>query len=213
MDHKNAISNAVIKRLPRYYRILLMLQRLGVSQISSKDLSERMAITPSLVRSDFACFGGEGLKGNGYSVDILRDKIGEILGLEIQYNMVIVGAGVLAHTLVLNKDFEKKGFKIIGIFDHNPNLVGKKIGKYEVMDLDYLSRLKKRQSVDIAIITVSSLEAMEVIYKVIGFGIKGIWNFSPVEVNVPKDVIIENTYLSDILMRLGCNLNKTTIPK
>ena len=206
LNNKNEISNAMIKRLPRYYRLLFTLQKRGVRRVSSKQLGEHMGITPSQIRRDFSYFGGEGLKGSGYRVDILKNKIAIFLGLEIPYNMIIIGTERLSWTLATNKSFEKKGFRIIGIFDINTDAIGRKIGKFEIMNLNNLPLFMKHQNVDIAIVTAPSTTASEIICKVVSFGIKGIWNFSPIEVNVPDDIVIENTCFNDILISLGYHL-------
>ena len=197
----------MIRRFPRYYRHLSSLQKRGVYSVSSKDLSEQMGITPSQIRKDFAHFGGDGLH-SGYEVGILKNKIANFLGLGKTYNMVIIGAGSLGRALMFNKSFEKEGFQVIGIFDTDADVIGEKIETFKVEHLDCLSQFVKHQNIDIAVIAVPNIEAIGIIHKVISFGIKGIWNFSPVEVRVPNDVAIENTCLGDSLMILGYHLKK-----
>lgn len=202
------VSNAVIKRLPKYYRYLAALQQMGISRVSSKDLSKRMGITPSQVRQDFFNFGGFGLQGYGYDVASLLQEIGCILGLDHTYNMVLIGAGNLGQALVKHSSFERRGFQITGIFDANPHLIGKHIKEIEIMHYDQLSEFVKVHPVDIAIITVPRIYARDVVQNVVDLGIKGIWNFASVELEVPDDVAIENIHLSESLMILGYEMKR-----
>ena len=204
MDGK--ISYAMIKRLPIYYRNLSNLRKSGIHQVSSKDLSTMMGINSSQVRTDFAYLGGEGLPGNGYQVDILLDKIRGFLGLNITTNMIVIGAGHLGHNLVKNKSLEKKGFKIIGVFDSNTNIIGKKIMHLEILELNALPKLIKKQQVDIAAITISGASANEVINTVIDCGVKAIWNFSEIELKSSDKLVIQNNFLDDSLLVLKYNL-------
>jgi len=206
MNCGKSVSNPIINRLPKYYRILCFLKKLGVRNICSKELGDEAGVSPSQIRSDFMCFGGEGLRGSGYNVNILINKISEFLGLNEVYNLAIIGAGNMGQALAKNRSLERKGFRVVGIFDTNDFIIGKKIGAIEIKSLDHLSEFVNQNHIDIAIITVSSTYAAEVINKVIEVGIKGIWNFSQVNVNVPADVVIENVYLSDSLMVLAHNL-------
>lgn len=202
------ISSAVIKRMPRYYRYLSLLQKMGISRVSSKDLAKRMGTTASQVRQDFFSFGGHGLQGYGYDVDFLYAEIHKILGLDIVHNMIIIGAGSLGHALAKYKDFDKKGFRIIGIFDIKTSLIGEEINEIQVRHLDSLPEFIKDNPIDIAVITVPENSAIEVANLLINLGVKALWNFSPVELITPEDVIVENIHMIDSLMVLGFNLKK-----
>ncbi len=206
MEYRNEISYAAIRRLPKYYRHLCNLRKAGIRQISSKELSFEIGVTSSQVRNDFAYFGGEGLPGIGYNVDLLKNKINEFLKSDNTLNMIIIGAGYLGHALAANKNLEKKGFKVIGIFDPYDQFTGREIKGIEIMKMDCLPLFIKRQHVDIAAITILSAHADEIIKDMISLGVKGIWNFSPVEVKNTDKVMIENSHLDDSLMVLGYNL-------
>ena len=119
------ISQAVIRRMPRYYRYLGELLDEGVERISSNDLSNRMKVTASQIRQDLNNFGGFGQQGYGYNVQYLYDEIGKILGLDRQHNIIVIGAGNLGQALANYTKFEKLGFKIVALFDVNPELKGK----------------------------------------------------------------------------------------
>jgi redox-sensing transcriptional repressor len=196
--------------MPRYYRYLSALLEMGISKISSKDLGNRMGITSSQVRQDFFCFGGNGLQGYGYDVKFLHEEIGLILGLDEIRQIVILGAGSLGHALTKHKEFSKKGFKIIGVFDVKSEIIGKHINEHTIQHLDSFPEFVKNNRVDIAVLAVPDSSARELAKLVVSLGIKAIWNFAPVELVTPDDVIVENIHLIDSLMILGYNLKVKT---
>lgn len=208
MDLKKKVSIAVVKRLPRYYRYLSDLLKMDITRISSKELSARMGITASQIRQDLNCFGGFGQQGYGYNVELLYKEIGNILGLNNDYQAIIIGAGHMGQALANYTNFEKRGYRLIGIFDISEDLVGKKIRDIEILHLDTLDEFVKDNKVDIAMLTVPYAHTPTVADKVARLGIKGLWNFSPMDLKLPYDVIIENVHLSDGLMVLGYRLNE-----
>lgn len=208
MELKKKISLAVIRRLPRYYRYLSDLLRLGITRISSKELSARMEITASQIRQDLNCFGGFGQQGYGYNVESLYNEIGNILGLNNKYQTIIIGAGHMGQALANYGNFEKRGFSLIGIFDINDNLIGKKIKDIEIMHLDSLENFVENNDVHIAILTVPHENTPAVADKLAQLGIRALWNFSPMDLKLTYDVIVENVHLSDSLMVLGYKLNE-----
>jgi redox-sensing transcriptional repressor len=203
------IPSTVIKRMPRYYRYLSTLMKMGISRVSSKDLGNRMGITPSQVRQDFFTFGGNGLQGYGYDVKFLHEEIRNILGLGVLQHMIIIGAGSLGHALAKHTSFEKRGFKIAGIFDVKSQLLGEKINDIEIMHLDSLPEFIEKNHIDIAAITVPEGFANEVAELATKLGIKALWNFAPVELKVPDDVVVEDIHLIDSLMILGYNAKES----
>lgn len=205
MDKK--ISLAVIKRLPRYYRYLGDLLENGIMRISSKDLSKRMNVTASQIRQDLNNFGCFGQQGYGYNVELLYEEIKKILGLDKSYNLVIIGGGNIGQALVNYNNFQKRGFNFIGIFDINPRLVGMTIRGIEIYDIDKLEDFLKTHEVDIVVLTLPKNNAVKVSQIIIDCGIKGIWNFSHVDLKTPEDVVVENVHLTDSLMTLSYKLN------
>lgn len=203
------ISQAVIARLPRYFRYLGELKDEGVERISSKDLSRIMHVTASQIRQDFNNFGGFGQQGYGYNVEYLYSEIGNILGLNQTHQLIVVGAGNLGQALANYVNFERRGFLIKGIFDKNPDLIGKKIRSIEVMSMDKMEQFVKENAVDIAVLTIPKESAVYVAEQLVSYGIKAIWNFAHVDLNVPKGIQVENVHLSDSLMKLSYNLNQT----
>lgn len=208
MDKKKNISMAVIRRLPKYHRYLYELLKNDVDRISSKELSEKIGFTASQIRQDLNCFGDFGQQGYGYNVNELHHQISNILGLNYPYNIIIIGAGNIGQALANYTRFAKLGFNVKAIFDINPKLIGLKIRDIEILDIDYLCKYLQNDSVDIGIICVPSGNAQKVADILVKNEIKGIWNFAPVDLSVPEDVIVENVHLSDSLLTLTCLISK-----
>ena len=201
------ISKAVIKRLPRYYRYLGEILDSGMERISSGELSSHMKVTASQIRQDLNHFGGFGQQGYGYNVKYLHDEIGKILGIDQSHNMVVIGGGNMGQALSKYASFEKNGFKIKGIFDVNPDLIGKKIGNIQIYPTSDLREFVKREKIEIAVLTLPKSAASEMADILVSCGIKAIWNFAHTDLNVPKDVVVENVHLFDSLLRLSYNLS------
>ncbi|MCI7739140.1 MAG: redox-sensing transcriptional repressor Rex [Lachnospiraceae bacterium] len=207
MDDKG-ISKAVIKRLPRYYRYLGDLMNNGVERISSSDLSKKMRVTASQIRQDLNNFGGFGQQGYGYNVRYLHTEISKILGLEEEHPMIIVGAGNLGQALANYVEFDKMGFRLVGIFDINPVLEGIGVRGIEIKMISDLPFFLKENNVEIATLTLPKNKAAEMAELLVNNGVKAIWNFAHLDLNVPEDVIVENVHLSESLMTLSYNLSK-----
>lgn len=202
------ISQAVIARLPRYFRYLGELKDEGIERISSQELSTIMKVTASQIRQDFNNFGGFGQQGYGYKVEYLYEEIGKILGLDKKHNLIIIGAGNLGQALANYMNFERRGFLFRGMFDNNPALYGKKIRNMEVRPMEEMEAFVRENDIDIAVLTIPKTSAVAVAEKLAQNGIKGIWNFAHVDLNVPKEIRVENVHLSDSLMKLAYNLNR-----
>ena len=202
------ISQAVISRLPRYFRYLGELKDEGTERVSSQELSDIMQVTASQIRQDLNNFGGFGQQGYGYNVEFLYEEIGKILGLDQKHNLIIIGAGNLGQALVNFVDFERRGFLFKGVFDVNPALYGKKIRGIEVQCMDHMGQFVRENNIDIAVLTVPKTEAAEIAERLISYGIKGIWNFAHVDLKVPEGIQVENVHLSDSLMKLSYNINR-----
>ena len=200
------ISQAVIGRLPRYFRYLGELKDEGIERISSQELSDIMKVTASQIRQDFNNFGGFGQQGYGYKVEYLYEEIGKILGMNQTHNLIIIGAGNLGQALADYMNFERRGFLFKGMFDNNPALFGKKIRDMEVKPMEELHDFVKENNIDIAVLTIPKTSAVAVAEQLVKDGIKGIWNFAHVDLNVPKEIQVENVHLSDSLMKLTYNI-------
>ncbi len=206
------ISQAVIRRMPRYYRYLGELLDEGVERISSNDLSNRMKVTASQIRQDLNNFGGFGQQGYGYNVQYLYDEIGKILGLDQQHNIIVIGAGNLGQALANYVKFEKLGFKIVALFDVNPELKGKSVRDIPILMLSELDDYCANNQVDIAALTMPKSKADSIAQKLVDLGVKAIWNFAHVDLDIEKneDVVVESVHLSDSLMQLSYNIVKNS---
>ena len=211
MEAGKNISLAVIKRLPRYYRYLGDILDDGITRISSKDLSRRMNITASQIRQDLNNFGCFGQQGYGYNVELLCNEIKSILGLDKQYSLIIIGAGNIGQALVNYINFGRRGYNFKALFDVNPKLIGLSIRGIEIYDVDNLENYLNENQVDIAVLTLPKTSAVTVADTVIRCGVKGIWNFSHIDIHTPKDVKVENVHLTDSLMTLSYKLNEQDI--
>ncbi len=197
------ISSAVIGRLPRYFRYLGDLKESGVVRISSQELSKKMNVTASQIRQDFNNFGGFGQQGYGYNVELLYNEIGKILGLDKNFNMIIIGAGNLGQAIANYRDFERRGFSLVGVFDVNPKLEGISIRDIPILTIDKLEDFIKNNQVQIAALTIPKPQAPAIARELVDYGVKAIWNFAPVDLNLPDDIIVENVHLAESLMQLS----------
>ena len=203
------MSQAVIRRMPRYYRYLGELLEDGVERISSNDLSKRMNVTASQIRQDLNNFGGFGQQGYGYNVKFLYEEIGKILGLNQKHNIIVIGAGNLGQALANYVKFEKLGFVITALFDVNPALEGVTVRGIKIHMLDELEDYCKDHVVDIAALTMPKEKADAIANRLVNLGIQAIWNFAHVDLDlIDKDVVVENVHLSDSLMQLSYNIVK-----
>jgi redox-sensing transcriptional repressor len=197
------ISQAVIRRMPRYYRYLGELLDAGVERISSGELSKMMHVTASQIRQDLNNFGGFGQQGYGYNVQFLYDEIGKILGVGSNLKTILIGAGNLGRALALQIEFEKRGFNLIGIFDKNEALSGQVLRGLPIRPASDIEDFCKENGVEVAILCIPYAEAAANVPMYIDCGIKGFWNFSHYNINekYPR-AVVENMHFNDSLMAL-----------
>ncbi|MHB1314042.1 MAG: redox-sensing transcriptional repressor Rex [Christensenellales bacterium] len=195
------VSDAVIRRLPRYYRYLKELERIGVEKISSRELSECMGLNASQIRQDFNCFGGFGQQGFGYYVKVLRKEIEAILGLNTEYKAIIIGIGNIGQALAGYKNFIRDGFRIVAAFDVNHTLVGNTIKDIRIYPMSDMKDYLKENNIHLAIICTPEAAAQQVADELSKAGVDGIWNFAPIDVHV-DGICVENVHLSDSLFTL-----------
>jgi len=202
------ISNAVIRRLPRYRRYLNELRKKGVDKISSNEFSNLIGYTASQIRQDLNNFGGFGQQGYGYSVEGLYNEISAILGLDREYKMVVVGAGNLGKAIVNHTYYYKTGFVVKGIFEVNPELIGKSINGVEVMDYEGIVEFVENNNIDIGIICTTKEVAQEVADRLCFAGVRGLWNFAPIDIETPSHVAVENVHISESLHSLAYHMTR-----
>ena len=204
------VSSAVIKRLPRYFRYLRELIRMGKTRVSSAELSRMMNVTASQIRQDLNCFGGFGQQGYGYNVNYLYTKICELLGVGYGFRAAIIGAGNLGSALVRSPMFEKRGVDVVAIFDISRQVIGKKIGNVRVYDMEELEARIRDFDVDIVILTLPKEFATEVSSRLVQTDIHGIWNFTGKELDMgTSGIVVENVHLGDSLMTLCYDVAKS----
>ncbi len=208
MSRQTKISNAVIRRLPRYRRYLNELNKKGVDKISSNEFSNLIGYTASQIRQDLNNFGGFGQQGYGYSVEGLYNEISAILGLDRSYKMVVAGAGNLGRAIVNHTYYYKIGFVVESIFEVDPNLIGMKINGIEVRDYDEIVDFVEGNNIDIGIICTTKEVAQEVADKLCFAGVRGLWNFAPIDIETPSQVAVENVHISDSLHSLAYHMNR-----
>jgi redox-sensing transcriptional repressor len=213
MPKNTQISKAVIKRLPRYRRYLKELMAEGVDKFSSKEFSRLTGYTASQIRQDLNNFGGFGQQGYGYSVEGLYNEISSILGLDREYKMVVVGAGNLGKAIVNHTYYYKTGFVVQGIFEVNPELIGTEINGVEVMDYEGIVEFVENNNIDIGIICTTKDAAQEVADKLCFAGVRGLWNFAPIDIETPSHVAVENVHISESLHSLAYHMSRASDEK
>ncbi len=205
---KKEISQAVIQRLPRYYRYLEELMEQGLERISSNELSKRMKLTASQIRQDLNNFGGFGQQGYGYRIQKLHDEIARILSLDEEHSMILIGAGHLGQALANYSNFQKRGFLLRAVFDVKPELIGTEVAGLKVLPMEELERVIEESGPRLAALCVPKDAALPVAERLVSLGIKGIWNFAPVDLELPEQVVVENVHLSESLMRLSYRMRE-----
>ena len=208
MEKKKNVSMAVIKRMPKYYRYLGELVKNDVDRISSKELGEKIGFTASQIRQDLNNFGDFGQQGYGYNVKELHNQIGAILGVGKEYNAVLIGAGNIGQAIANYSRFTDIGLGITAIFDANPKLVGMRIRDVEIKDIDELKGYLEENHIDMGILCVPRINAQKVCDVLVYGGVRGIWNFAPIDLHVPETVKVENVHLSESLLTLVYQMNK-----
>lgn len=202
MERKK-ISQAVINRLPRYYRYLTDISAEGTLRISSKQLSEAMSLTASQIRQDLNCFGGFGQQGYGYNVEYLLNEISSILGAKRRYKAIIAGTGNLGSAIAGSNIFIKRGVTLAGLFDINPSVVGTKIAGFEIMHGDRMPAFCVENSIDIAVLTLPKSETSAIANLLADSGVRGFWNFSNMELKINNPgAVVQNMHMGDSLMTL-----------
>ncbi|MDL2224868.1 redox-sensing transcriptional repressor Rex [Eubacteriales bacterium OttesenSCG-928-M02] len=202
------VSEAVIRRLPRYYRKLCELDAQGIERISSLELSREMELNASQIRRDFNCFGGFGQQGYGYQVKKLKQELWKILGLDKSYNAVIVGAGNIGRALINYTGFAEEGFHIKAIFDINPEIIGKQVEGNTVLSIFDFNEYVQEHAINMGIICTPAEVAQDVCDMFVENGIHAVWNFAPSELKGPEEMTIENMHLSDSLYILAYRMNE-----
>ncbi|MBP8597967.1 MAG: redox-sensing transcriptional repressor Rex [Selenomonas sp.] len=202
------ISKATIDRLPLYFRTLRLAQDEGIDIISSDELGRRLGITPEQIRKDLASFGQFGKKGVGYYVNELKRNVGEILGLNNHWNITVIGIGHLGAALANYQNFVTLGFNLVALFDQDPHVIGATVNHVKVEDIRYMKEIVQERNIQIGIIAVPAAFAQGVADQLVAAGVKGIWNFAPIKMEVPDTMHIVNEDLSIGLSSLSYHITR-----
>ena len=186
------IPEVVIDRLPVYARALRNLAREGRVVVSSQELGDQLGVTPAQIRKDLSYFGRFGKQGRGYNVRRLNEELRQILGLDRQWKLVLVGVGNLGRAILSYGGFAPEGFRVIAAFDANATTIGRKVGDVLVQDVKELPQFLGRDSIDIGIVAVPASTAQEVISILVKGGVRAILNYAPVAVQAPPSVHVRD---------------------
>ncbi len=201
------ISTHVIKRLPRYYRFLGDLSAAGIKKISSSELAEKMGLTASQIRQDLNCFGGFGQQGYGYNTDILREEIGNILGVTAPKKIIIIGVGNLGRAIAQQMNFKDKGFNLIGLFDNKASIIGNVVRNVPIRNIDSLDDFCRENKPDAAILCIPRDAVKEIANHLVNLGVKGFLNFSHHDISLEHSgITVQNVHFGDNLMQLSYNI-------
>lgn len=202
MSSTNEIPKATARRLPIYHRYLRYLHNAGKARISSTELSEAVKVDSATIRRDFSYFGALGKRGYGYDVEYLLDFFSKTLNQDRLTNVALIGVGNLGHAL-LNYNFHlSNNVRISCAFDVNEDLVGKIVSGVPVYPMNEMVEQLRIQQIDVAILTVPQSVAQEVANDMVGAGVKGFMNFTPIRLSVPEDVRVQNVDLTNELQTL-----------
>jgi redox-sensing transcriptional repressor len=195
------IPNETVRRLPIYLRGLTLLSQQGLINISSNKLADFVNVNHWQIRKDFSYFGDFGKRGVGYNIETLIRQIKKILNLDVAHRAALVGVGNLGSAVLAYPGFKTYGFEITAAFDNDPVKIGTKVNNVIVENVSKLSTLAKRQ-VELGIIAVPEQAAQDAANALVKVGIKGILNFAPCRINVPKKIKVITIDIATDLARL-----------
>ena len=205
---KTKVPEHTLRRIPRYHQILAELEIKEEEYVSSQFLATFCSIDSTQVRKDLGVIGYHGKPKSGYSVSGLKKAIGNFLGINYENTAILVGAGKLGSALIGYPAFLDYGLKLVGVFDSDPAKIGSIIGEYTVLSMESLPRVFRSYDIGIAILTVPKQAAQEVTDTLVDLGIRGIWNFVPLVLEVPDHVVVRSENIAIGLAILSHYVNK-----
>lgn len=203
MSQPGDVSSLTLHRLSVYLRSLQRLREEGVAQVSSQELADRFHLSPTQIRKDLAQFGEFGIRGVGYRVDHLEERLRSLLGLDVCRNMVLVGVGNLGRALLRHPGFNSSSFRLVGAVDADPKKIGRRAGRLTVESPEALQRLVERTGAEIGILAVPAEAASANAEALVAAGIRAILNFAPARVPERPGVLTLNVDLRISLEELG----------
>jgi redox-sensing transcriptional repressor len=191
-EERPEVPEVVVARLPQYVRILNQLLTEGIQVANSQQLGDKLQVTPAQIRKDLSYFGRFGKQGRGYNVQSLLDELKQILGLNIVWNVLVIGVGRLGRAIISYPGFTPDGFHLVAALDNNPSLVGQKVDGLTVRPIEDLDYVVKDYNISIAIVAVPSRYTQQVINDLVKCGVRAILNYAPISPHVPNGVKIRN---------------------
>ena len=185
------IPDIIIGRLPVYLRALQRLSNKGIQTTSSQELGEIVGISAAQIRKDISQFGEFGKQGTGYSIPFLVERLQDILKVDRVWDVIVVGMGDIGHALARYNGFSNRGFRVVMLFDNDPQKIGQKIGDFEIFGTSTLAEKIKQNKVKIAMLTVPAASAQEISDQLVKAGIKAILNYAPINLTVPNNVRVQ----------------------
>jgi redox-sensing transcriptional repressor len=190
------IAESTVRRLSDYLRFLEDFESRGMATVSSDELARRGGTTSAQVRKDLSFFGSFGKRGLGYPVPELTSRLREILGLGREWRVYIVGAGKIGAALTNYRGFRERGFTVTGVYDSDPEKIGRKVEGLTVRDMADLERDAAREHPDIAILAIPADAVQRTVDRLVKTGFKAILNFAPVQVQSPADVTVRTVNMA-----------------
>jgi redox-sensing transcriptional repressor len=191
------VPNIVVGRLPLYLRTLQLMSQEGRRVTSSQELGERLGISAAQIRKDLSQFGEFGKQGTGYSIEYLIDQLRQILHVNKVWDVAVVGIGDVGHALARYQGFSNRGFRIVLLFDNDPQKIGSYVGKFVINSISNLVTMIREAGVQIAMLSVPVEHAQQVTDLLVDAGVKSILNYAPINISVPASVHIQ--YIDPVL--------------
>ena len=201
-SHRN-LPQPAVGRLSLYYRELHRLLDSGTQSVNSRELGKLVDVSPAVVRRDLSALGTIGRRGVGYSVGLLIDTIGQVLGSGVQWRVILVGVGSLGDALLRYRGFERLGFRLVAAFDVEPAKIGTQIGGVSVRHADEIDATLQELAPHLAILAVPADKATDMAAQLVAGGINGILNFAPTTLKLASNVAVVNVDLASELQRLA----------
>lgn len=206
-------STLTLNRLSVYLRCLGHLQSEGTKTVSSLEMAERFHLSSSQIRKDLAHFGEFGVRGVGYEVDVLANRLHSLLGLDVQHRLILVGVGNLGSALAAYFGFNDDSFQVVAGVDHDPSRIGTRVGRVVVRPADELPAVVRETGADIGVITVPAVSAEWALDALIEAGVRSILNFAPVLLNSPAEVLLKNVDMRIHLEEVAYYLKDSSPPE
>ena len=191
MATKKLIPEIVVGRLPQYLRSLQRMASQGRQVTSSQELGERLGISAAQIRKDLSQFGEFGKQGTGYQIAYLIEQLRQILHIDHEWDLVVVGVGDIGSAVASYKGFNNRGFRVAMIFDNDPAKIGCQVGAFIVQDAAQMVEAIQTAGIKVAMITTPAPEAQLVADQLVEGGVKAILNYAPISINVPPEVRVQ----------------------